>query len=118
MLKVVDGSEFETNKRTVAATKLADGDALLLTAAVDGSEQVVLQSKDGYFLRFLVSEIPEKKKGAVGVRGMRLGDGDLLEAIHLYHAGTEQTIEFRGKKLVLNKLKAGSRDTKGTKVRS
>ena len=117
MLKIVDGSEFETNNRTVAATKLAEGDSLLIAETVDGSEQVVLQSREGYFLRFAVSEVPEKKKGAVGVRGMRLGEGDSLEAIHLYHAGAEQSIEYRGRKLVLNKLKAGSRDTKGVKVR-
>ena len=117
MLKIVDGSEFETNNRTVAATKLAEGDSLLIAKTVDGSEQVVLQSREGYFLRFAVSEVPEKKKGAVGVRGMRLGEGDSLEAIHLYHAGAEQSIEYRGRKLVLNKLKAGSRDTKGVKAR-
>ena len=93
MLKIVDGSEFETNNRTVAATKLAEGDSLLIAETVDGSEQVVLQSREGYFLRFAVSEVPEKKKGAVGVRGMRLGEGDSLEAIHLYHAGAEQSIE-------------------------
>ena len=117
MLKIVDGSEFETNNRTVAATKLAEGDSLLIAETVDGSEQVVLQSREGYFLRFAVSEVPEKKKGAVGVRGMRLGEEDSLEAIHLYHAGAEQSIEYRGKKLVLNRLKSGSRDTKGVKVR-
>ena len=117
MLKIVDGSEFETNNRTVAATKLAEGDSLLIAETVDGSEQVVLQSREGYFLRFAVSEVPEKKKGAVGVRGMRLGEGDSLEAIHLYHAGAEQSIEYRGKNLVLNRLKSGSRDTKGVKVR-
>ena len=118
MLKIVDGSEFETNKRTVAATKLAaEGDEVLIAAPVDGSEQIVLQSREGYFLRFGVAEIPEKKKGAVGVRGMRLSEGDSLEGIYLYHAGTEQTIEYKGKQLVLNKLKPGSRDTKGVKVR-
>ena len=118
MLKIVDGSEFETNKRTVAATKLAaEDDELLIAAPVDGSEQIVLQSREGYFLRFGVAEIPEKKKGAVGVRGMRLSEGDSLEGIYLYHAGTEQTIEYKGKQLVLNKLKPGSRDTKGVKVR-
>ena len=93
MLKVVDGSEFETNKRTVAATKLAEGDAVLTAEPVDGSEQIVLQSREGYFLRFAVSEVPEKKKSAAGVRGMRLGENDSLEAIYLYHPGTEKTIE-------------------------
>lgn len=117
MLKVVEGSEFETGKRTVAATKLQEGDTLLCAAVVTGSEQVVLQSQEGCFLRFSLSEIPEKKKGAVGVRGMRLGEGDRLSAVHLYEPGQEKTVAYKEKQLVLNKLKAGNRDTKGVKVR-
>ncbi len=117
MLKVVEGSEFETGKRTVAATKLQEGDTLLCAAVVTGSEQVVLQSQEGCFLRFSLSEVPEKKKGAVGVRGMRLGEGDRLSAGHLYEAGQEKTVAYKEKQLVLNKLKAGNRDTKGVKVR-
>ena len=117
MLKIVDGSEFETKMRTMAATKLNDGDELLKVMVTDGTEQVVLQSRDGYFLRFDVAEIPEKKKGAVGVRGVRLAETDGLEAVYLYHAGTEETVEYKEKQLVLNKLKAGSRDTRGVKIR-
>ena len=117
MLKIVDGTEFETKMRTMAATKLNEGDELLRVTVTDGTEQVVLQSRDGYFLRFDVSEIPEKKKGAAGVRGMRLAEKDALEAIHLYHTGQEESVEYKDKQLVLNKLKAGSRDTKGVKVR-
>ena len=118
MLKVVEGSEFETNKRTVAATKLNESDKVLLAEPTDGSEQLVLQSKEGYFLRFPVSEVPEKKKGAVGVRGMRLNEGDHLEAAYLYQAGKEQTITYKEKPLILNKLKSGSRDTRGVKIRT
>ena len=117
MLKVVEGSEFETGKRTVAATKLQEGDTLLCAAVVTGSEQVVLQSQEGCFLRFSLSEVPDKKKGAVGVRGMRLGEGDRLSAVHLYEPGQEKTVAYKEKQLVLNKLKAGNRDTKGVKVR-
>ena len=117
MLKVVEGSEFETGKRTVAATKLQEGDTLLCAAVVTGSEQVVLQSQEGCFLRFSLSEVPEKKKGAVGGRGMRLGEGDRLSAVHLYEPGQEKTVAYKEKQLVLNKLKAGNRDTKGVKVR-
>ncbi len=117
MLKIVDGTEFETKMRTMAATKLNEGDELLRVTVTDGTEQVVLQSRDGYFLRFDVSEIPEKKKGAAGVRGMRLAEKDALEAIYLYHTGQEESVEYKDKQLILNKLKAGSRDTKGVKVR-
>lgn len=79
MLKVVDGGEFDVTKRTVAATKLAEGDTLVSVTALTDQRNIVLQTKGGFFLRFAVDEIPEKKKGAIGVRGMKLSDGDLVE---------------------------------------
>ena len=78
MLKIVDGSEFDVAKRTTAATKLTDGDEVLLVHPVAGNETIVMQSERDFFLRIAVDSIPEKKKGAVGVRGMRLADGDAL----------------------------------------
>ena len=101
----------------MAATKLGEEDRVLLATTIEGSEQLVLQSQEGYFLRFAVSEVPEKKKGAIGVRGMRLGAADSLKAAYLYQTGTEQTISYKEKQLTLNKLKPGSRDTRGIKVR-
>ena len=72
MIKQVEGTEFQVSKRTIAATKLQEGDSLVSVAVITDNKQVVLQTKDGYFLRFPASEVSEKKKGAVGVRGIRL----------------------------------------------
>ena len=118
MMKIVDGGEFDVAKRTVAATKLADGDSVISVTTLLEQRNVVLQSKDGYFLRFPIEEIPEKKKGAIGVRGMKLGDKDSLEAVYYTQNAVESTIEYKSKNLVLNSLKLGKRDTKGTKVRA
>ena len=117
MLKVVDGGEFDVTKRTVAATKLQENDEVISVVTLTEQHHIVLQSKNGYFLRFTVDEIPEKKKGAIGVRGMKLGDGDCLEAVHYTRPTDTQTIEYKGKEIELNKLKLGSRDSKGVKVR-
>lgn len=117
MLKVVDGGEFDVTKRTVAATKLAEGDTLVSVTALTDQRNIVLQTKGGFFLRFAVDEIPEKKKGAIGVRGMKLSDGDLVENVYYIKNAVETTIEYKGKELVLNNLKLGKRDSKGTKVR-
>ncbi len=46
---------------------------------VSDSQQVVLRTKEGYFLRFGAQEVSEKKKGAVGVRGIKLRKNDELE---------------------------------------
>ena len=117
MCKQVPGNEFTINKRTSAASKLPEGDRLVLVAPAAQMEYVVLQSKGGYFLKFLTEEVPEKKKTALGVRGIRLAPGDELAAAYLLANREEYTIEVGDKKLTLNKLKLAKRDTKGTKVR-
>lgn len=117
MLKVVDGGEFDVAKRTVAATKLLPEDEVVSVSILKEQRNIVLQSAQGYFLRFSLEEIPEKKKGAVGVRGMKLGADDYVEAIYYTQNAVEQTIEYKGKMMELNKLKLGKRDSKGVKVR-
>ncbi len=117
MLKVVDGGEFDVAKRTVAATKLADGDEVISVVTLKEQRNIVLQSAEGYFLRFPVEEIPEKKKGAIGVRGMKLGAKDSLEAVYYTQNAVGQSIEYNGKTVELNKIKLGRRDSKGVKIR-
>ena len=117
MLKVVDGGEFDVTKRTVAATKLAEGDYVVNVAALTDQRNIVLQTRGGFFLRFSIDEIPEKKKGAIGVRGMKLADKDVVENVYYTKNAVETTIEYKGKELILNNLKLGKRDSKGTKVR-
>ena len=117
MLKVVDGGEFDVAKRTVAATKLQDGDEVISVVTMKDQRNIVLRSAEGYFLRFAVEEIPEKKKGAIGVRGMKMGVKDSLEAVYYTLNAVPQSIEYGGRELELNKLKLGKRDSKGTKIR-
>lgn len=117
MMKVVDGGEFDVAKRTVAATKLQDDDEVVSVEILDGQKNIVLQTMEGFFSKFPIEEIPEKKKGAVGVRGMKLGAKDGVEAVHYTGAGYEQTIMYKEKPLELGRLKLGKRDSKGTKVR-
>ena len=117
MLKQVQGEEFDVSKRTIMATKLSPDDRLIFVGMADTMEYVVLQSREGYFLRFLKQEIPEKKKGAIGVRGMRLGEGDCLEHAYLLEGHTDYTVEYKEKKVSLNRLRLAKRDTKGTKTR-
>jgi DNA gyrase subunit A len=115
MLKVVDGSEFDVAKRTTAATKLNEGDELIFVQALTLEETLVMQSEKDFFLRIDISSIPEKKKGAVGVRGMKLGAGDALTAIYLLNAEDSVDVEVKGKEVALNRLRTAGRDTKGTK---
>ena len=117
MLKIVDGGEFDVSKRTVAATKLQEGDEVVSVTILKEQTNIVLRTEGGYFLRFPIEEIPEKKKGAVGVRGMKLTGKDYVEKVYYTQNAVEQSIEYKGKTIELNKLKAGKRDTKGVKPR-
>ena len=117
MVKVVDGAEFDVSKRTVAATKLQEGDEVLDVSLLKEQNSIVLQSEQGYFLKFAIEEIPEKKKAAVGVRGMKLGEKDRLEAVYYVENGTDTVIPYKSRELVLNQMKTAKRDGKPTKVR-
>ena len=118
MMKIVDGGEFDVSKRSVAATKLQDGDEVISVEVLKEQRNIVLRSAEGYFLRFPLEEIPEKKKAAIGVRGMKLGAKDIVTDVYYTQNAVEQTIEYKDKNLELNKIKLGKRDGKGVKVRA
>lgn len=117
MIKKVEGTEFQVVKRTIAATKLQEEDEVVSVQVVEGNQHVVLQTKDGYFLRFPSADVPEKKKGAVGVRGIKLRKDDALEKVYLFEEGKESKIAYGEREVYLNRLKIASRDTNGTKSR-
>lgn len=115
MLKVVDGAEFVVAKKTTAATKLADGDEVLTVRELEGNETLVMCSHKDMFLRIDCSQIPQKKKTAVGVRGMKLAAGDSLKHIYVLREGENEEVEVKGKAIALNRLHIGNRDTKGVR---
>lgn len=124
MVKLVDGAEFIVQKKTVAATKLAEGDTLTAVRIVSAKEsitnaQIIMQSEEGYFLRFPLEEVTRKKKGAIGIRGMKLQDQDHVK--HIYLTGVEEedtpSIIYKEKELVFSKIRLMGRDGKGVKVR-
>lgn len=115
MLKAVDGGEFDVAKRVVAASKLLDGDEVILISPLNEKKELVMQSKAGYFLKIDTEEIPEKKKAAVGVRGMKISDKEELEAAYIVQGTEDVVIEYKEKPLNLSNMKTAKRDTKGTK---
>ena len=115
MIKVVDGSEFDVSRKLIAATKLADKDEVICVKILNETDTVVMQSSKDMFLRIEAASIPEKKKTAVGVRGMKLSSGDELIDIHVLADGEAKDVKVKGKAVALNRLHVGSRDTKGVK---
>jgi len=116
MLKIVDASEFDVSRKTVSATKLEESDLVICVRRLGEETTVLLQSHEGYFLRFDLAEVPEKKKNALGVRGIRMGEKDYLEqGLILQDENTE--IFFQGKKISVSHIKFAKRDGKGSKLR-
>ena len=132
MMKKVMGTEFNVAKRTIAATKLNEEDEVCSIVTEDmiliqegmgvadipkNHNNIVLQTANGVFLRFASEEIPEKKRGAVGVRGIKLTGTDTIENVYLFDENDPVTIEYNQKEIMLSRLKKAGRDTKGTKYR-
>jgi DNA gyrase subunit A len=139
MMKIVDADEFEVAKKTVAATKLSDDDKVIGIDETDvkveayskfnydgtiveveeviSEKNVILQTNMGVFLKFPLTDIPMKKKSAVGVRGIKLAKDDFVEDVFLLGQNDEFTMEYKGKMIDFGKMKLAHRDTKGTKVR-
>ncbi len=116
-MKMVDGQEFNVIKRTIAATKLTDGEKVIAILPGDDGKNIVLQTKNGVFIRFPAEEIPEKKKGAIGVRCIRLNPQDTVENAYLITNPGEGSILYKDKEIALSRIKLSRRDTKGTKLR-
>ena len=113
----MSGAEFEVAKRTIVSTKLGDEDSLIFVGSADEMEQIVLQSEGGYFLRFQKQDVSSMKKTSIGVRGMKLAEGDRVSHAYMLETRQEYTIEYHDKPYTLNKVKLSRRDTKGIKPR-
>ncbi len=119
MCKLVGGEEFNVSKKTVASTKIQEEDNLIcvMLAGEEDAENpyVVLRTKNGYLLKFPLGQVPQKKKAAIGVRGMKLSGDDEVTGVYLLAPGADNTIREGENTVDLNNMKVQSRDTKGIK---
>ena len=116
MVKKVDGTEFQAGKRTIVASKLQEDDSIVSIQIMNDKQHIVLATENGYLLRFSGEEVAEKKKGAIGMRGIKLQKNDSVEAVFLLEEGTEKKVMFHEKEITLNRLKLAKRDGAGTKL--
>ena len=117
LCKIVSGGEFDVSRRMIASTKLNDGDTIVNVGIVKDTKNIVLVSTDGFFIRFPLEELPELKKTAAGVRGMKLSDNADVEAVYYENIDSEPNFTFRDKQIEYSKIKLSKRDGKGTKLR-
>lgn len=117
MFKLVYGTEFDVIKRTVAATALNDDDEVITVFPVVDQKYVVLRTKFDVFLKFLLDEIPVKKKGAIGVRAIKLTGADYIDSVYYINDNDAQCVKVGSRDVLLSRLKSAKRDTKGSKLR-
>ncbi len=118
MMKLVSGTEFDVTKKTIAATKLNEGDKLVSLEAIETvMQEIVLQTKEGICLKFELADVPMKKKAAVGVRGIKLSEKDDIEKVYLLGQMEEAIGVYKDKEISLSRLKLAKRDGKGNKIR-
>ena len=89
--------EFETIKRTILSTKLADNDKIVFLAPVD-SDLVVLITNQRRILKFPVQEVTILKKASVGVRAMKLEQEEEIQVVYCLNNDEKKTVLIGRKK--------------------
>jgi DNA gyrase subunit A len=116
MGKRVAGNEFVSTKKTIASTKLAEGDALAAVLLQTG-DHVALLTDGRTGLRFGAEELPLQKKTAVGVRTVKLAAGQHVKNAYVLDSGEELIVELDGARISISALKCKKRDAKPEKLR-
>ena len=77
--KKVDATAFHDVRRSgLIAMKLQKGDELIAALLVEKGDEIFLSTAKGQSIRFKEADIRAMGRGAGGVRGMKLGAGDVL----------------------------------------
>ena len=117
MIKKSKLEDFIVSRYTkpITAFKLKDGDELISVAKND--EEVLLVSKNGYYLRFNSEEIPTVGPKASGVKGMNLKDDELV-SLASFNSSCEYLNVFTNnktaKRIRIDELNALTRAKKGS----
>ncbi len=116
-VKVVSGGEFDVTRRTVAATKLAEGDEVSAVAVVSGQSVAVLATKQGFVLKCPLDQIPVMKKTSAGSRGIKLSQGDVVVGAFVFHPSDVMNIRIGEKEFDVTGIRSTSRGGRGSKLK-
>ena len=115
-IKKVSSSEFKTNNKQVASTKLNDDDVLVGVKLLDAriKTDICVSSSAGDVLKFNASEVNEFKKSTRGEKAITLGYNEFVE--NLYILSETGIGIINGKELNLSKVRLSHRGYKGQKI--
>ncbi len=88
-VKKIDLESINTARRAgIKAINLEEEDVLISVRLTDGNQELMLCSRDGMAVHFHESDIRPMGRIAVGVRGIRLREGDFLVGMECCSDGT------------------------------
>ena len=120
-----DYSNKRSRNKGIKALTIREGDALLDAVLTNGREDIMIAGRDGYCVRFNESALRDMGRGASGVRGINLREGDEVIGVLTYDPNKEnasdQTIMVVsehgfGKRSDPEDYRLTSRGTKGVKT--
>jgi DNA gyrase subunit A len=118
LIKKVKLSEFSNPRRSgIAAMSLGKGDRLIGVRLTDGSQDIVIGTREGMAIRFHEQEVRFMGRTAAGVRAISLEKGDrAIGAVALRRAGTTILIATElgyGKRSETDEYRVSHRGGKG-----
>jgi len=86
-------SDFENIRRSgIIAIGLEEGDILVETQHTSGKDEVLIGTKDGMAIRFRETDVRSMGRGAYGVRGIRLDQGDQVIGMEAFPPDSRKTL--------------------------
>ena len=119
LIKRTELSAFANVRKTgIIAITLREGDELIEVKFTDGNQDIFMVSKKGMCIRFHEDDVRPTGRSSMGVRGMDIGEDDIVVSMQLAVQGdfllciSEKGLGKRTKK---DEFKAQSRGGKGVK---
>ncbi|MBI4678886.1 MAG: DNA gyrase subunit A [Elusimicrobia bacterium] len=86
-------AEFENIRRSgIIAIGLEEGDVLVEAQHTSGSDDILIATKDGMSIRFQEDDVRAMGRNAVGVRGIRLAEGDQVVGMEAFPPDTKESL--------------------------
>jgi DNA gyrase subunit A len=117
-IKKSNFKEFDSNYKSLQAIKLKDDDQVVSVKTTSGKEDVILVSQNGQAIRFEETNLKPQGRTAMGVRGIKLREGDKVVGAATSRDETLLFITAKGygKRTKLDEFRKAGRGGMGVKA--
>ena len=117
-IKKSNFKEFDSNYKSLQAIKLKDDDQVVSVKTTSGKEDVILVSQNGQAIRFDETNLKPQGRTAMGVRGIKLREGDKVVGAATSRDETLLFITAKGygKRTKLDEFRKAGRGGMGVKA--